>query len=161
MFRVPAQLFKILMSSCLVMDEHRYGELLAQFRPRLIESGEEHERLLTIAETLMERGEQLGAEEEQLLSLIVLLIEAFESYVLDEEEPEDEAAEQPLLPHLALQRLMESHRLELQDVADVFGNPHLTREVLQGTRAISRNQAKQLGKLFRVPPKLFESQEQK
>jgi hypothetical protein len=65
------------------MDEKRYGELLAEFRPRLIETPDEHERLLVIAESLMEKGEDLSEEEEQALGLIALLIEAFETQVED------------------------------------------------------------------------------
>ena len=39
------------------MDENRYGELLKELRPRIIETAEEHERLLTVAESLMEKGD--------------------------------------------------------------------------------------------------------
>ena len=52
-----------------VMDEKRYGELLAEHRPRLIETPDEHERLLTLAESLMEKGDNLSPEEEHLLAL--------------------------------------------------------------------------------------------
>ena len=58
-------------------------------------------------------------------------------------------------PHITLQRLMFSHDIKLKDVAHVFGNPHLAREVLEGKRQISKRQAKELGKFFRVPAKLF------
>jgi hypothetical protein len=67
------------------MDEKRYGELLAEHRPRLIESPEEHERLLTLAESLMDRGEELREEEEHLLALIVLLIEAYETHAVEDD----------------------------------------------------------------------------
>lgn len=133
-------------------DEDRYGELLALYRPRLIESPEEHERLLTVAEALMEKGDDLTSEEEQLLALIVLLVEAFETHALDEEEPSEP---EESTPHQTLARLLQSNGMELTDIADIFGNPHLAQEVVEGRRPISRNQAKQLSKLFRVPDKLF------
>ena len=38
------------------MDEAKYGELLRELRPRIIETPEEHERLLSVAENLMEKG---------------------------------------------------------------------------------------------------------
>ena len=49
--------------------------------------------------------------------------------------------------------LMFSHDIKLDDIAHVFGNPHLAREVLEGKRPISKRQAKELGKFFRVPGK--------
>jgi HTH-type transcriptional regulator/antitoxin HigA len=137
------------------MDEQRYGELLAEARPRIIESPEEHERLLAIAESLMEKADTLPAEEEKLLALIVLLVEAYELTVAGEDEDDEAEAEAPPAPYVTLQRLMYSHDIKLDDVAHVFGNPHVAREVLDGKREISRRQAKELGKFFRVPAKLF------
>jgi HTH-type transcriptional regulator/antitoxin HigA len=140
------------------MNESTYGEILKEIRPRIIETPEEHERLLSIAETLMEKGDALTEEEREALALVVLLIETFEANVLeaeeddDEEEPETESG----APHVTLQRLMQSHQIELEDIAPVFGNPHVTREVLEGRRPISRGQAKELAKYFRVPAKLFQ-----
>lgn len=135
------------------MNEERYGQLLAEARPRIVETPEEHERLLALAESLMERGD-LQEEEEKLLALIVLLIEAFEVSFAPDDEDEGEQEEAPA-PHLTLQRLMFSHDLKVDDVAHVFGNPHLAKDVLDGKREISKRQAKELGKFFRVPAKLF------
>jgi len=143
------------------MNEERYGELLREIRPRLIDSAEEHERLLSVAESMMEKGDELSEEEREALALIVLLIEAFESQVMDEsedggDEELEEEDESPPAPHVALQRLMGSHNLELGDIAPIFGTPHQAREVLEGKRPISKNQARELGKYFSVPPKLFQ-----
>jgi antitoxin component HigA of HigAB toxin-antitoxin module len=141
------------------MDEHRYGQLLAEHRPRLIETPDEHERLLTLAECLMEKGDALSHEEEHLLALVVLLVEAYETHATEDEEEEedgdDEAPAADPLPHDTLRRLMASNGMELQDIADIFGNPHVAREVLDGQRPISRTQARHLSKFFRVPEKLF------
>lgn len=137
------------------MDEQRYGALLADARPRIIETAEEHERLLALAESLMEKGDDLPEEEERLLALIVLLIEAYEVTSAADDEEEQAEAEEPPAPHVTLQRLMYSHDIKLDDVAHVFGNPHLAREVIDGKRAISKRQAKDLAKFFRVPARLF------
>jgi HTH-type transcriptional regulator / antitoxin HigA len=137
------------------MDEQRYAALLAEARPRIIETQEEHERMLALAETLMEKGDNLAEEEEKLLALTVLLIEAYELTVSAEDDEDGEPEEAPA-PHETLKRLMYSHDLQVDDIAHVFGNPHLAREVLDGKRVISNRQAKELGKFFRVPPKLFE-----
>ena len=136
------------------MDEARYGELLKELRPRIIETPEEHERLLSVAENLMEKGDALSEEEREALALVVLLIEAFEASVRQEEE-DDEDDEADPTPHGALARLMSSHGVELDDIAPIFGNPHIAREVLDGKRAITRGQAKELARYFRVPDKLF------
>jgi HTH-type transcriptional regulator/antitoxin HigA len=136
------------------MDEERYGQLLREIRPRIIETPDEHERLLSVAEALMEKGEALTVEEREVLALIVLLIEAFESQVLDEEDDEEAETEIPA-PHVTLQRLMQNNGIELGDIAPIFGNPHLAREVLEGSRRISRGQAKELARYFRVPDRLF------
>jgi HTH-type transcriptional regulator/antitoxin HigA len=138
------------------MDEARYGNLLKEIRPRIIETPEEHERLLLTAEALMEKGDALSPEEREVLALVALLIEAFEANVLDEDE--DEESDEIPAPHITLQRLMQSHGIGVDDIAPVFGNPHLAREVLDGKRPISRAQAKELGHYFRVPPKLFREQ---
>jgi HTH-type transcriptional regulator/antitoxin HigA len=139
------------------MNEERYGELLREIRPRLIDSVEEHERLLSIAESMMEKGEALAEEEREALALIVLLIEAFESQVMDGEdgESDEEEEEKTPAPHVALQRLMGSHNVEVDDIAPIFGTPHYAREVLDGKRPISKNQAKELAKYFSVPARLF------
>lgn len=137
------------------MDEQRYGDLLKEIRPRIIDNAEEHERLLSAAEALMEKGDTLSVEEHDALALLVLIIEAFESNAAEEDGGEEEDEECPS-PHLTLQRLMESRGLGVDDVSSVFGNPRLTHEVLEGRRSISRGQAKELGKLFHVPPKLFQ-----
>ncbi|MEO8657135.1 MAG: transcriptional regulator [Bryobacteraceae bacterium] len=139
------------------MNLDRYAELLATARPVVIESEEEHDHMLSVAEGLMEKGENLGPEEEKLLALVVLLIEAFESTVegSDPDEDEDDGPAEPPKPHETLRRLLEARGLELRDISDFFGNPQIAREALEGRRPISRGQAKQLGNYFRVPPKLF------
>jgi len=110
--------------------------------------------LLTLAETLMDKGEQLSVEERKLLELLVLLIEVFERHV-EEDEAEEESAEEIPLPHETLQRLLTARGWDAGALNDIFGNPKLTAEVLSGRRSISKGQAKALGSLFRVPPKLF------
>src|SRR5687767_14895730 len=93
-----------------LMDEARYGDLLKELRPRIIETVEEHERLLSVAENLMEKGDALSEEEREALALVVLLIEAFEASIReDEEEEEDEDDDQTATPHGSLAKLMSSH----------------------------------------------------
>ena len=86
-------------------DRQKYGELLAQALPIVIDTPEDHERLLTLAEALMDKGDTLGGEERKLLELLVLLVEIFEHEV--EEADEQQPQPQPLA-HETLQRLTES-----------------------------------------------------
>jgi HTH-type transcriptional regulator/antitoxin HigA len=139
------------------VDPQRYGQLLAETLPALVETPEEHDRLLGIAEQLMDKGEAISPEEEKLLALLVFLIEQFEAEV---EEDDDETAAEPTqyetaTPHETLRRLLEARGLELADIADVFGNPANAREAMEGRRPITRGQAKQLSKYFQVPAKIF------
>jgi HTH-type transcriptional regulator/antitoxin HigA len=135
------------------VDEQNYGQLLSEIRPRVIDSVEEHERLLAVAERLMEKGDELTDEEREVLTLCVLLIQVFESHVLDTDDMDEEEAP---TPNVALQRLMESHKMRVDDIVHIFGNPAAAKAALEGERPISRGQAKELGKFFRVPAKLFQ-----
>ena len=135
--------------------EERYGALLAEVRPRVIETPEEHEQMLSAAERLMEKGAQIAPEERKLLTLLVFLIESFEAGFEEEDDDEPEGQAEPPQPFETLRRLMEARKLELSDVEHLLGNVHLAREVLAGKRPISKGQAKELGKFFQVPPKLF------
>jgi HTH-type transcriptional regulator/antitoxin HigA len=137
------------------MDNERYGQLLAETRPGIIDSPEEHERLLSIAERLMEKADTLTEEEERLLALIVFVVEAYEASTDTDVDDEDESTSQPARPYETLQRLMSARGLQLEDVADIFGNPHIAREVLAGKRTITRGQAKELGRFFQTPLKIF------
>jgi HTH-type transcriptional regulator/antitoxin HigA len=140
------------------MDEARYGQLLAEIRPALIETPEEHDRMLTTAESLMEKGPALTAEEQRVLELLVFLIKSFEDSVLAEESGDDDEDEpEPVnaLPHETLKRLMEARSLQPPDIQHVFGNPAACRDALAGTRKITRGQARDLGQFFQVPYKLF------
>jgi HTH-type transcriptional regulator/antitoxin HigA len=137
------------------MDNERYGQLLAETRPGIIDSPEEHERLLSIAERLMEKADKLTEEEERLLALIVFVVEAYEASTDTDDDDESESSSQPARPHETLQRLMSARGLQLEDVADIFGNPHIAREVLAGKRTITRGQAKELGRFFQTPLKIF------
>src|SRR5262249_24579364 len=126
-------------------------------KPVVIETPEEHEQMLSAAERLMEKGEQMAPEERKLLALLVLLIETFEAGFEEGDDEEDEADStvEPPQPHETLQRLMDARKLEVSDIEHLLGNVHIAREVLAGKRPISKGQAKELGKFFRVPPKLF------
>ena len=149
----------------LTIDLQKYGQLLAEAAPGIIESPEEHERLLTLAEALMDKGDRLTAEERKLLELMVVLIEIFEREVEaaegegegegdDDDQPEPANHPAPF-PHETLERLLKARDWGSEVLNDIFGNPRLAADALAGRKTISRGQAKALGQMFRVPPKLF------
>jgi antitoxin component HigA of HigAB toxin-antitoxin module len=138
------------------MNDALYGELLASIRPVLIETPEEHDRMLTAAEELMEKGDSLTSEERRALELLVFLIKSFEDSVMaDDEEDEGEPEQVSARPHETLRRLLDARGMSPSDVEHVFGNPIACRDAMAGNRKISRGQAKALADLFRVPYKLF------
>ena len=138
-------------------DPDRYAQLLAEARPAVIDSEEEHDRMLGLAESLMEKGSSaLTPEEAKLLELVVLLVQTFERSIDDDDDDDDgEQAGASAEPHETLQRLLARRGLEAADIAHFFGNPGAALDALSGRRPISRGQAKELSKFFRMPAKLF------
>jgi len=132
------------MDEMAVIDEAKYGDLLASTLPKVIETEHENERM--IAE--LERLDALPAkspEEESLAELLTLLIEQFEQrYDLEHAAPLD-----------ALKSLMEDRGIRQRDLIGVFGSSSVASDVLNGKREISKRHAKQLAEFFSVPVSLF------
>ncbi len=129
----------------LTCDFDRYQKLLFQYQPKLIETEEENEKVLSIVEELMHRSDRT-LEETALYELLVTLIEKFEREYY---QPNDST------PESVLQFLMEQHQLEGKDLVQIFGSEDALLAVLQQNREISTPQAKALGKLFHVEAGLF------
>jgi HTH-type transcriptional regulator / antitoxin HigA len=127
------------------LDRDNYSELLAEFSPQVIESEQEYDRVLTIAERLTFKSERSTAET-KFLKLIVALIEDYET----EHYPMDDVS-----PHEFLQHLMESNHTDRADLAVVLGSPEIAAQVVNGERSIDKAQAKALGEFFQVSPGLF------
>lgn len=132
----------------------RYQQLLSEAHPGPIETPEEHERLLSLAESLLDKSEGMAPEERRLAALLVLLIEAYEG-LSGEDDDDEEGPSEPPAPYETLNRLLMARQLEPEDIAHFFGNIHMTRDILAGRREITNRQAKDLAKFFRVPAALF------
>lgn len=89
---------------------------------------------------------ELSPEEERLFDLLVKLIEDFE----DRHYPMGESS-----PTGMLKFLMEQRGLRQRDLVHLFGSSGVASEVINGKRAISKNQAKSLAEFFHVSPELF------
>jgi len=129
----------------LTFDRVTYSNLLAEIAPKAIETEEEYDRLLAVAERLT-FAKNRTPEERALYKLLVTLIEVYETenYPMDKSEP-----------HEILQHIMESSGTRQADLVGIIGSSGVVSEVVNGKRAISKAQAKALGDYFKISPSLF------
>lgn len=129
------------------INKTKYAALLSEVLPRPIQSEAENERALKVVDRLMSKGEnKLTAEEGVLLELLIQLIERFE---------EQHYAIPDAPPQRVLQTLMENRGLKQKDLLPIFGSKGIASEVINGKRAISKEQAKKLGEFFKLSPAAF------
>jgi HTH-type transcriptional regulator / antitoxin HigA len=128
----------------LTFDRATYSSLLAEVAPKVIETEEEYDRFLAVAERLT-FAKNRTPEERILYKLLVTLIEVYETenYPIESE------------PHEILQHIMESSGTRQADLVGIIGSSGVVSEVVNGKRAISKAQAKALGDYFKVSPSLF------
>ncbi len=134
------------MSTVVTINPARYKRLLSKAMPIAIESEEDNERMLAIAEKLMAKGENLSPEQGALLRLLATLIQDFEERYYQPREA---------TPLEILHHLMDARELKQSDLVEVFGSKGITSEVINGKRSISKAQAKALAKFFGVSVELF------
>lgn len=127
------------------IDQEAYASLLTEFQPRVITTEAENERALAVVEKLM-AVKNRTPEQNALLDLLVILIEKFE----DEHYQLNAATPQSILLHL-----IEVRGIKQEDLVGVIGSRGVVSEVVNGKRSISKAQAKDLAKFFRVSPELF------
>lgn len=122
-----------------------YGQLLAEFQPKIITSEEEYNLALASAEKLM-YCQNRSPEQTAVLQLLVNLIEEYESnhYPMGESSP-----------HEILEYLMEVRGLKESDLVDIIGSKDVVTEIIDGKIKITKNQAETLGEFFHVSPELF------
>jgi HTH-type transcriptional regulator / antitoxin HigA len=129
----------------LTFDQTTYSNLLAEIAPKAIETEEEYDRLLAVAERLT-FAQNCTPEEKALHKLLVTLIEVYETqnYPIDKSEPNE-----------ILQHLMASSGIRQADLVGIIGSSDVVSEIVNGKRAISKAQAKALGDYFQISPSLF------
>ncbi len=131
------------------VDKTKYGMLLAETLPAIIETEEENERALEVVEHLMKKGEgNLSPEETSLFRLLVCLIEDFEEKAYPE-------VGNSSTPRELLAFLMDQQGLKQKDLVDIFSSSGTISQVLNGAREISKAQAKALAARFKVSAELF------
>ena len=129
------------------INKTKYAALLTEVLPRPIQTEAQNERALKIVDRLLAKGEDnLTPEEGMLLELLIQLIERFE---------EQQYAIPAAPPHRVLQTLLENRGLKQKDLLPIFGSSGIASEVINGKRAISKEQAKKLGEFFKLSPAAF------
>jgi len=121
-----------------------YDELLHEIQPKAIHTKAEHARLFREIKRLMLKGEDnLTPAETAILEVLATLVEDYEKRIYPRAKS---------TPAELLEFLMEQHNLK---AADLPLPSSRVSEILSGKRAISKQQAIELGKLFHVSPAVF------
>jgi HTH-type transcriptional regulator / antitoxin HigA len=134
------------------ISRERYIGLLNQDQiiPKIIETKEEYEHFLAVAERLISKKNTRTPEETVLFRLLVKLIRDYEEATYSMEEWSQTA------PHLLLQHLMEARGMKQVDLVGVLSPSRgLVSSIINGKRQISKNQAKKLGELFNISASAF------
>jgi len=122
-----------------------YGNLLAEYQPKIITSEDDYKSALESIEHLMAQ-EELTPEEVSLLKLISTLVETYEDTLV----PQQTSSPQDILLHL-----MEARGLKQLDLVGIVGSEDVVSEIVNGKKSMSKLQAKVLGDFFHVSPTLF------
>jgi HTH-type transcriptional regulator/antitoxin HigA len=129
----------------LTINPEFYAQLLAKYQPKVIETEEESDRAITLAQEL-EHKTNRTLEEDAILELLITLIEKFEN----ENYPIPAGT-----PHSMLLHLMEVNGIKQENLIGVIGSRGVVSEVVNGKRSISKAQAKALAEFFSVDVGLF------
>jgi HTH-type transcriptional regulator/antitoxin HigA len=129
-----------------LINPDKYSKLLVEYQPKLIKTEEENERALAIVEELMHRKNR-SPEENELYELLIALIEKFEQEFYTPGEAST--------PHSRLLFLMEQQGIKQEDLVDVLGSEEIVAEFINGKQEMTQEQAKAMGKFFKVAPSLF------
>jgi HTH-type transcriptional regulator / antitoxin HigA len=136
----------------ITINRGSYIDLLNQDRiiPKIIETHEEYEQFLAVAERLTSKKQTRTPEETVLFRLLVKLIMDYEEETYSLKEWSQTA------PHEFLQHLMEARGMKQVDLVGVLSpSKGLVSSIVNGKRQISKTQAKKLGELFNISPSVF------
>jgi antitoxin component HigA of HigAB toxin-antitoxin module len=130
-----------------VIAKDSYKQLLIEVRPEVIDTEAQYDQISERLSELVRKGGGRSLEETRLMKLLGLLVE---DYDRRHSLPASEMA-----PQEALRFLMEQSGKTPTDLLTIFGQRSHVAEALNATRKISAEQARKLGKLFRVNPGVF------
>jgi HTH-type transcriptional regulator / antitoxin HigA len=134
------------------ISRENYIELLDRDRLilKIIETQEEYEQFLGVAEKLISKKQTRTLEETVLFRLLVKLIKDYEEETYSLQEWSQTA------PHELLQHLMEARGMKQIDLVGLVSpSKGLVSSIVNGKRSISKSQAKKLGEIFNISPSVF------
>jgi HTH-type transcriptional regulator / antitoxin HigA len=122
-----------------------YSQLVAEVTPKIIETEDEYEQFLAVAERLTFKQEPTP-EESALYDLVTMLVETYEAqhYPIDKSSPAE-----------VLQHIIESSGIDSSDLAKIFGSNEILECVLAGHQLINTTQARALADRFKLSPQIF------
>ena len=130
------------------LDLRKYGEMLAEIRPRVIKTEAEHREMSAVIDRL-----HYGKGEDDLTPEEAALLDLVSNLVGDYEDEHYKIPEAP--PGEMLKYLMEERDLAQKDIAAVLGSKGIVSEISNGKREISKANAKKLAEFFKVYADLF------
>ena len=135
----------------LTLNKKNYLKLLdtIQIIPKIIETEAEYNEYLAVTENLIAKKDSRTPEETALFRLLVKLIEDYEEQIYHLDDWSD------LAPYEILQHLLDSGTKQVDLVGILSPSKGLISSIVNGKRAISKEQAKKLGTYFKVSPGLF------
>ena len=129
----------------MTLRSNKYGSLLAETLPKVIETDEELEHFAQTLEDLVTSGRVLSPEENALRMLLTELIQVY-----------DDKIELPDVPPLeTLRYLMEQRGTRQADLAPILGSRTAASQILTGKRKMSKAQIRKLGEFFHISPEVF------
>jgi HTH-type transcriptional regulator / antitoxin HigA len=128
-----------------IIDLKVYGQLVAEVTPKVIETEDEYQQFLAVAERLTFKQVQTP-EESALYDLVTMLVETYEAqhYPIDRSSPVE-----------VLEHVIESIGIDRSDLAEIFGSGEALNRVLAGRDLINSSQANSLARRFKLSPEIF------
>lgn len=123
----------------------RYGELCARALPKIIKTRKEFDRMVEQLEAL-DRKKEPTPEDEALSELLMKLIQDYDDATCPDPD---------IPPHKMIQFFMGQRKLKQADLVPLIGSRAQVSAMVNGTRGVSKNQAKKLAKFFHTSPALF------
>jgi HTH-type transcriptional regulator / antitoxin HigA len=122
-----------------------YSQLVAEVTPKVIETEDEYEQFLAVAERLTFKHDQ-SPEESALYDLVTMLLETYEAqhYQIDRSSPAE-----------VLEHIIESSGIDQDELVRIFGSTETLDRVLVGDESINTSQAQALAARFNLSPQIF------
>jgi HTH-type transcriptional regulator/antitoxin HigA len=130
----------------ITIDPVEYGQLLANTRPKVIETEAEFRQVMKLLENLTFAARELSPAELALRELLKKLVTDYD----DRMHPLPKVEARKLV-----RRLLEQRELKQKDLVPVLGASGTVSDILSGKRSISKTQAKKLAEFFRVSAEYF------